>query len=124
MKARKGCIDAAEVLGGRDWAIETANAWNAVGVCDNCIYTPGDVNNNGVANGVDVTYLWKYLYGQGPPPPIWCTLAYEDALNIYAAADYNGDCINNGTDVTYAVNYFKGFGPPIRWCPDFTPGAP
>ena len=69
MKAREGCIDAAEALGGRDWEIQVANAWNAVGVCDNCVYVPGDVNNSGVANGVDVTYLWNFLFGQGPRLP-------------------------------------------------------
>jgi Zn-dependent metalloprotease len=125
--ARWGCIDAAldpTIGGSRTWGIQTANALNAVGVCDSCVYMPGDVNNNGQTNGLDVTYLKNYLYSQGPPPPISCTLPYRQSLTRYVAGDYNGDCVVNGLDVTYGIDYFKGQQPDIKWCPHFTPGAP
>ena len=66
-------------------------------------FLPGDANNNGTVNGLDVVYLVNYLRGVGPAP------------NPLLAADANGNCEVNGIDVVYLVNYFKGFGPaPIR----------
>jgi hypothetical protein len=66
-------------------------------------FIPGDANNNGIVNGLDVIYLVNYLRGFGPTP------------NPLLAADANGNCAVNGIDVIYLVNYFKGFGPaPIR----------
>ncbi len=35
---------------------------------DTCVYTPGDVNNSGVANGIDITFFVNYLKGAAPPP--------------------------------------------------------
>jgi hypothetical protein len=66
-------------------------------------YFPGDANNNGEVNGVDITFLVNYLKGYGPEP---------DPL---LAADANGNCQVNGVDVNYLVNYLKGLGQgPIR----------
>jgi hypothetical protein len=57
---------------------------------------PGDANDNGVLNGLDVIYLVNFLKGIGPAPiPI-------------DLGDVNGDCQTNGLDVIYLVNYFKG----------------
>jgi len=64
----------------------------------NADYLPGDVNNNGNVNGLDVVYFVNYLRGQGPIPfPL-------------QSADANGDCLANGLDVIYLVNYLKGIG--------------
>jgi len=59
-------------------------------------YILGDVNGNGVVNGVDVVYLVAYFKGIGSPP-----------LHIMSA-DANGDCIVNPLDVLYLVRYLKG----------------
>jgi immune inhibitor A len=65
-------------------------------------YLPGDANNNGAVNGLDVTYLINYFKGLGFAP--------EPLL----AGDANGNCQVNGSDVVYLVNYLKGVGePPI-----------
>ncbi len=61
-------------------------------------YAPGDANNNGDVNGIDVIYLVNYLKGVGPAP------------DPYLAADANGSCDVNGIDVSYLVNYLKGIG--------------
>lgn len=69
-------------------------------------FLPGDANNSGDVNGLDVTYLVSYLKGIGPPP------------DPYLAADANGSCDVNGLDVIYLVNYFKGGNAPFMGqCP-------
>ena len=128
IRARQHIIDEAlsTPISNREWAIQAANACNAVGVCDNCAYLPGDANNNGYANGQDVIYLNNYLKGLSPALNT-CSLPYENPvpwINFYAAADYNGNCVVNGIDVTYAVNYYQGREPDIKWCPHYTPGNP
>lgn len=65
---------------------------------------PGDANDSGVLNGVDVIYVVNYLKGIGPAP---------DPLIL---GDANGDCQVNGMDVIYLVNYFKGGSEPVE-CP-------
>ncbi len=62
-------------------------------------FIPGDANNDGALNGIDVIYLVNYFKGLVPPP------------DPYLAADANGSCAVNGLDVTYLVNYFRGAGP-------------
>ncbi len=69
-------------------------------------YIPGDANNSGDVNGLDVIYLVDYFKGTGPPP------------NPYLGGDANGSCDVNGLDVTYLVGYFKGGNAPISGnCP-------
>jgi hypothetical protein len=63
-------------------------------------YLPGDANNSGAVNGLDVVYLVNYLKGYGPPP------------DPFLAGDANGSCTVNGLDVTYLILYFKGGDPP------------
>lgn len=65
--------------------------------------TPGDANNSGAVNGIDVIFLANYFKGWGPPP--------DNPLEL---GDTNGDCIFNGLDETYLVNYLKGGPPPVR----------
>jgi hypothetical protein len=59
---------------------------------------PGDANNSGTVNGIDVIYLVNYLKGLGPAP------------SPLLLGDSNGSCDVNGIDVTYLVNYLKGIG--------------
>ena len=69
-------------------------------------YLPGDANNSGEVNGLDVIYLVSYLKGNNPPP------------DPYLAGDANGSCDVNGLDVTYLVAYFKGGPAPFTGqCP-------
>jgi len=78
-----------------------------------CIYVKGDINGNGVANGIDVTYGVAYFKG-GNIPPIRCDMCPQPAP-FYAAGDVNGNCAFNGIDVTFFVAYLKG-GPALRFC--------
>ena len=62
----------------------------------------GDVNNNRLINIQDVTYLIKFLYQGGPPPP------------VPRLANCNGDSITNIKDVTYLILFlYKGGPAPI-----------
>jgi len=88
-----------------------------------CDYLPGDVNNNGDANGVDVTYAVNYLKGIGPEPPVECSDCPNVGETLFAAGDVNGNCQFNGVDVSYYVNYLKGIGPALAFCPDCPPAA-
>jgi len=63
-------------------------------------YYPGDADNSGVVNGIDVIYLVNYFKGTNPPP------------DPYLGGDSNGDCWVNGPDITYLVRYLKGIGNP------------
>lgn len=82
-------------------------------------YVPGDANGNLTFNGLDVTYSFNYLKGDGPAPP--------DSVDcpghglIAAAADANGSCSFNGLDVTYCIDYFRGTGSPPIYCADCPP---
>jgi hypothetical protein len=64
-------------------------------------YIPGDANNSGEVNGLDVIFLVSFLKGIGPAP------------DPYLGGDANGSCTVNGLDVTYLVSYFKGGDPPF-----------
>jgi hypothetical protein len=75
-----------------------------------CSYVLGDINGNGVANGIDVTYGVGYLKG-GSVPPVNCGTPVgpcPEASPFYAAGDVNGSCVFNGIDITYYVTYLKG----------------
>jgi hypothetical protein len=76
-------------------------------------FVPGDINGNGSANGIDVTYGVTYLKGGAAPPHIFdCT----GATGLYAEADANGNCAFNGIDITYYVAYLKGIQPALLLC--------
>jgi hypothetical protein len=70
-------------------------------------YLPGDANNSGDVNGLDVVYLVNYFKGFGAPPV------------QFLSGDANGNCVVNGLDVVYLVNYLRGRGnPPVEGnCP-------
>jgi hypothetical protein len=66
-------------------------------------FIPGDVNNSGRVDGMDIVYFVNYLKG-GPFPP-------QPLLR----ADCDGSCDVSGIDVMYLLNYLLGWGnPPIR----------
>jgi hypothetical protein len=87
------------------------------GVGPNCSYIPGDINNSGQANGIDVTYGVSYFKG-GNPPPYSCDCPPYGVL--YVACDVNGSCTANGIDITYFVGFLKG-GPALLSCPSCPP---
>jgi len=86
-----------------------------------CSFVPGDINGNGSANGIDVTYGVSYLKGGSAPkdscdcPPL--------AFPFYAAMDVNGNCAANGIDITYFVSYLKGQQPSLLYCQDCPPAG-
>jgi hypothetical protein len=91
-----------------------------VGGCD---YTIGDINGNGSANGIDVTFGVSYFKG-GNPPPVDCGSPVgpcPQGTPFYAAGDVNGNCAFNGIDITYYVAYLKGLQPSLRWCETCAP---
>jgi hypothetical protein len=67
-------------------------------------FLPGDANNSGTVDGVDLVYLLNFFHGGGPPPP-----------DPQLRADCNGNCEVNGVDAVYLVEYLRGAGgPPFR----------
>jgi len=82
-----------------------------------CDYIPGDINDNGEPNGVDITFAVNYLKGYGAPPPVICLNCPAPQTNLFGAGDVNGNCQFNGVDITYFVNYLKGLAPSLSYCP-------
>ncbi|MCX6829302.1 MAG: thrombospondin type 3 repeat-containing protein [candidate division Zixibacteria bacterium] len=76
---------------------------DADGIGDAFEFICGDINNNGLVNIQDITYLINYLYKGGPAPvPVW------------QAADVNHSGNLNIQDITYLINYlYKGGLAPI-----------
>jgi hypothetical protein len=76
----------------------------------NCCDVPGDANNDGTVNILDITYLIGYLYLMGSPPPCM----YE--------GDPNANCTVNILDITYLIAYLYQGGPVpacAASCPDW-----
>ena len=120
-----------DIIAGKDgYADTTVNDYNiASGVAivnftlhppaGGCDYIPGDINDSGAPNGIDVTYGVAYLKGGSAPrdscncPPL--------IFPFYAAMDVNGTCSTNGIDITYYVAYLKQLQPAILYCDDCPP---
>ena len=85
-----------------------------------CEYIVGDINSNGVTNGIDVVYGVGYFKG-GPAPPDSCDCPPLQ-FPFYGAGDVNGNCVFNGIDITYFVTYLKG-GPALQYCADCPPAG-
>lgn len=66
-------------------------------VCD-CV--PGDANNSGNFNALDVTYLINFLYKHGPAPKPYAL----------CSGDPNCSCVINALDVTYLINFLYKHG--------------
>ncbi|SYZ72516.1 exported hypothetical protein [Candidatus Zixiibacteriota bacterium] len=71
-----------------------------------CNCRPGDVNNNGAFNILDVSYIIVYLYRYGPEP-----IPYK-----ICQGDPNVDCIVNILDVSYIINNLYHGGPALGNC--------
>ncbi len=71
-------------------------------VCDTCLFNCGDVDNNGIVNSLDISYLIQYIYKHGAPPP-----------NL-AIADVDGSGTINILDVSYLLNALYKSGPPLN----------
>lgn len=63
-------------------------------------FVPGDANDSGEVDGLDLVFLVNYLKGGPGPEPL-------------LAADVNGDCLIDFTDVAYFLEYFKGGPAPL-----------
>jgi hypothetical protein len=86
-----------------------------------CDYVIGDINGNGSANGIDVTFGVAFFKG-GTPPPVDCNPPCSGVPDpFYAAGDVNGNCAFNGIDITFYVAYLKGVQPALRSCEDCAP---
>jgi hypothetical protein len=86
-----------------------------------CVYVPGDINNNGQANGIDVTFGVAFLKG-GAVPPVDCNPpCTEVPTDFYAAMDVNGNCAANGIDITFFVAYLKSLQPALLHCQNCPP---
>ena len=86
-----------------------------------CQYRPGDINNNGSINGVDVVYGVNFFKGTGAPPPVDCGGICPETSPFYAAGDVNGNCAFNGIDITYFVRYLKAQVSSLLTCSDCPP---
>jgi hypothetical protein len=90
-----------------------------------CVYTPGDVNGTGAANGIDVTFSVGFFKG-GALPPDDCGYPVGPCPQpspFYAPIDVNGNCVVNGIDVTYFVGFLKGMQPELLFCPTCPPAG-
>jgi len=87
-----------------------------------CVYVPGDINSNGSANGIDVTYGVTYLKG-GTAPPDTCFNCPTSGNNLLAAMDVNGSCSANGIDITFFVAYLKQLQPALLYCATCPPAT-
>jgi len=127
---REGAYDGSLIFTGNDLASSVINVPVHFAVVDTtsgpdggCYYVVGDINNNGSANGIDVTYGVAYLKG-GNVPPMDCNPPCTSQPDpFYAAMDVNGNCAANGIDITYFVAYLKGLQPSLMWCDDCPPSA-
>jgi hypothetical protein len=64
-----------------------------------CCIDPGDADDNGAVNILDVTFIINYLYKNGPTP------------NCVDQADADGNNSLNILDVTHIINYLYKNGP-------------
>jgi hypothetical protein len=85
-----------------------------------CAYLPGDINNNGAANGIDIVYGVNYFKG-GNAPPYDCDCPPHG--RIFVGGDVNGSCDFNGIDITYFVRFLRGQVPALQYCFDCPPPA-
>ena len=69
-----------------------------------CPYVVGDVNNDGISNGLDVIYSVNFFRG-GPAPVDTCECLGRDFIET---ADVDNSCSFNALDITRMVSYYKG----------------
>ncbi|HBZ00339.1 MAG TPA: hypothetical protein DEO84_03355, partial [candidate division Zixibacteria bacterium] len=83
-------------------------------------YCPGDINNNQIHNGIDITYGISYFNG-GNVPPFY---VYNDSTgdSLYLAGDVNGNCLFTISDIIFLRTYLYG-GPLLQYCPYMRPNG-
>ena len=77
-------------------------------------YIPGDIDHDGDVDVDDVTYLYNWIYGVGPPPPYVVG-------GFYPAADVNGDCVIDLSDLVALTSYVNTGTPALVYCPTYPP---
>ncbi len=77
---------------------------NGNGIGDACEYICGDVNDDGLANILDITFMVNYLFKHGPAP------------NHPASFDVNCSGTMNLLDITYMINTLYKHGPAMHCC--------
>ncbi len=82
-----------------------------------CQYGAGDINGDGITNGLDVSYLVRYFLG-GNNSLQTCSCASYGAMEV--SADVNGSCSVDGLDIIYLVNYLRRGGA-LHYCIDCPP---
>ncbi len=75
-----------------------------------CVYTPGDINGNGLPTA-STSFTASTTSRASIAPPVVCDMCPQTSP-FYAAGDVNGNCAFNGIDITFFVNYLKGVSPP------------
>jgi hypothetical protein len=80
-----------------------------------CPRVPGDINNSGATNGIDVTYGIAYFKGGNIPPQICQCWSHP---NFCINCDVNASCQFNGVDITYLVSILGGRDVELLPCPD------
>jgi hypothetical protein len=87
-----------------------------------CSYIPGDLNGDGVANGLDIVFAVCYCKNICHNPPADCSAYCPGTPHpYYAAGDVNGNCAFNGIDLTFFVRYLKGQVSSLLYCADCPP---
>jgi hypothetical protein len=76
-----------------------------IDLCQGCCNLMGDIDHNGVVNGMDAVYFVNWLWNDGPEPPCM------DEVNIDGLGGVTG------MDVVYLVNYLWNDGPDPVPCP-------
>jgi hypothetical protein len=105
---------------GLETTIEKARAW--IGdhpeiftwpeFSESCCDMPGDANDDGAINILDITWLIAFIYPPPGDPPPPCM--YE--------GDANGDCTHNILDITYLIAFI--YPPPGDPAPICAPSCP
>ncbi len=77
-----------------------------VEVCPDTCETqyPGDANNDGTIDIIDITFLIQWIYQAGPAPP------------VPSNADPDGNCCSDSSDIVYLTEYLFQAGPPPVEC--------
>ncbi len=88
-----------------------------------CAYIPGDINGNGIPNGIDVVFGVNYFKGISTPPDNCSPVCPDQPSPFYAAVDVNANCAANGIDITFFVRYLKGQTPSLLYCADCPPAG-
>ena len=113
---KNSCDNIDSLNPGHECGVGRINAYSAL----SSHYLPGDINNNGTFNAIDLMYGVNYMRGRGNPPPYFNN-CLPHSPGLYPAGDINADCSFNGLDITYGVNYLKGSGPVPGSCADCPP---